>query len=405
MKKCKTVRIISLLLIVVLLFSITSCTTTEHEMSNSELNTAIDKIISDYYTTTNQNFIDYNIYSLPEIEFQYLEDNDYLEKSKPENYPSEGEYYWYDNGVINQTELYNKIINNTYEKGISITADIEKIARTIVKTAQANIDFLKEEYPEFPINIPLYYLDRISVALTDEEYAVGMYLIGGDKLLVNFENVMDKSDFEKVVAHELFHMFVLRTIDDVYMASSSYDARETEDIPLTQLYFEEFYVEYFARSALNMELDPLWTVTEKLLVDIMCASSGVDYTYFTKTALGLDDMGLLNSVEKELRNVNFVYSTLYAFEIANNYNSAPGDINTDEFRTACGEYAAFNFMKNAYVRNMKAVTKGEITYNEALSDIENLLSKIELVCPLSDEFIEKIQPMQDVFEEYIISYK
>ncbi len=369
-----------------------------------DLNEAIEKIVNMQFKTDSKSFKKYDINTLVDEEFRYLENDNYLARCNPERHPID--YSWYNDGVINQEALYKQIIAKTMAYGIRITSDIKRIAKEVPKAAQSNVTYLIENHPDFPLNHALYYLNRIHVNITDEDYAVGMYVIGGDELLVNFDNVQDQQDFEKVVAHELFHMFLLRTTGaNLYAASSSYDSWKTEECPLSQIYFEEWYVEYFACSALDFEPDHLWTVREKQFVDIMCASIGENYHYFEKIALGLDDNGLLKAVEPELRNRAFVYSTLHAFELGNDYNTIPSGYNEEELRSACKDYAIFNFLKNAYIRNMKDVAKGEKSYIEATEDVNDLHNLIWDACfDTNDELNEQISDMETVFYDFCSNY-
>lgn len=347
----------------------------DSQKSESDLKKAINAIMQVEFEGTYEPFISYDIYSKPETELEYIYTTDYADSCNPDLYPID--YNWYNNGIVDEDLLYQKIILNTRKGGIRLTEDCRRIAEMVAYVAQYNIDYMMENHPSFNFNIPLYHLDTVSVDTSDEEWYYSLYVYDTNRILVNFTDIDSEEFFRSTVSHEVFHLMNRGEVglDKVYLAGSSVDSLETEDRPFEQNFINEWYVDTASYKAFGEEPSPYSYAEEKRVIDLLCAATDKDLKYFEEVAFGIKKDNIYYAFEEELRNPNYVYSTLYAFDFSCFYYGniiSINDFDYFEFIFDAEEYAVLNVMKNAYIRLLKEIYAGKTDYWDANAELKEM---------------------------------
>ncbi len=375
---------------------------------DEKTNEAINKILSIKYTGKDGDFIAYDFYSQPRIEYEALKESgiDYENLYNPDNFPIN--YAWYENGVINEEILYNKIKQNTLDAGYSISVDCENLIRLVAEIIPYNIDLLKKKFPDFNFNISFYNIDNLTVTIDDQEEGVYAYYISSENAIyfntVNME--FESQDSVRAIAsHELFHMLNNRITEfnDVLIYGSNYDYSCSGLDCLCVDFLGELTVDSFALEAVGHTRDSESYVTDNNCLDLLCLSTGKDELYFKRFAFGMDDAALYNSFEEEVRNINYVYSTTDALDYAC-YQKNVGNIgvkNEHTFVTDAEIYGCVNIMKNAYIRMIKEINSGKLTYEEACTTLDEMNDLVFNTFIFEREDYDKIiADMDAILEEY-----
>lgn len=375
----------------------------ESTKNDAVLKKSIKAIIGFEYKGYREDFIDFDIFSKPEKELELIYNCDYADSCDSKLYPID--YDWYKNGVVDEDLLYERIVQNNRSEGILMTSDCKRIARMISQVAQDNIDYLKNKFPSFNFNIPLYHLDTVTVNTSDEEWYYSLYVYDFNRILVNFTDINTEKFFRSTVSHELFHLLNRGQtgLDNVYIAGSSVDSLETSENPLECNFINEYFVEEASYAAFGEKQNIYSYNREEHLIRFLALSTDTSFDDFETVAFGMNKSMIYDSFEKEVRNPNFVYSTLYALDISCHYSTGVIDTYGYDyftFKDDCEIYATFNVMKNLYIRLLKEIYNGETTYKEACAEINNVKELF------SDHFIyeisqdEIIDELELIFHEY-----
>lgn len=350
---------------------------TAAKKNKTYLKEAIGAILAFEYKGYREDFIKFDIYNQPERELELIYNTDYYDLCDPSLYPID--YNWYKDGVVNEDLLYERIVKNNSKAGILMTPDCKRIAKMVAYVAQYNIDYLKETLPSFNFNIPLYHLNTVTVDTSNEEWYYGLYVYDTNRILVNFTDIDTEKFFRSNVSHELFHLFARGQVglDKFYLAGSSVDTLETSERPLEQNFLNEWFVNRASYVAFGEEPNKYFYDIEQQKIELICLSTDRDIYDFEALAFGVDKSLMYYAFEEELRNPNFVYSTLCGYDVACYYGFLPEDVDLYMLKCDCEIYATINVLKNAYIRLLKEISSDEITYQEACKEIDAMKTLLQ----------------------------
>lgn len=375
----------------------------ENGKTDKMLKKAIKAIMDFKYKGYHEDFIDFDIYSKPEKELELIYNTDYKHTCDPELYPIN--YAWYNNGVVDEDLLYKRIVQNNRNEGILMTADCKRIAKMLAQVAQNNIDYLKENQPSFNFNIPLYHLDTVTVNTSTEDWYYSLYVFDFNRILVNFTDIHSEDFFRSTVSHELFHLFSRGEVGmkKIFLAGSSIDSLDTHENPLEQNFINEYFVETASYSAFGEVPRVHSYERERCIIELISRSTDTDFDDFESVAFGTDKSMIYYAFEEEFRNPNFVYSTLYAYDLSCQYNMGVVDIYDYDYYVFKDDheiYATFNVMKNLYVRLLKEIYYGETTYSEACEEISVIMDMFPEYFAYEISVDKVIDDLDVIFHEY-----
>lgn len=375
---------------------------TNTRKNKANLKEAIEAIIAYEYNGYNEDFIEFDIYNQPERELELIYNTDYFDSCDSSRYPID--YNWYENGVVNEDLLYKRIVKNNAKAGIPMTSDCKRIAKMVAHVAQYNIDYLKKVLPSFDFNIPLYHLDTVTVNTSDEYWYYSLYVYDYNRILVNFTDINTEEFFRATVSHEVFHLFARGQVglDMVYFAGSSVDTLESPERPLEQNFINEWFVDRASYVAFGEEPNKYSYDTEQLMLEAICLSTDSNIYDFEALAFGVDKSLMYYAFEEELRNPNFVYSTLCGYDMACFYGYFPEGVDEFMLKSDCEIYATINVLKNEYVRLLKEINSGEITYWDACTEIDKM-KKITKNFDYDIATGEATDELEEIFRSYAVN--
>ena len=370
--------------------------------SSAYLKKAIAALMAVEYNGYSRDFINFDIYNQPEREIALIGSTDYTDITNPSLYPID--YNWYKNGVVDENLLYERIVENNTKANIRMTSDCKRIAKMIAYVAQYNINYLKKKVPSFNFNIPLYHLDNVTVNTSDENWYYSLYVYDFNRILVNLENIKTEEFFRSTISHEVFHLFARGQIglEELYIAGSGYDTLKTEERPLEQNFINEWFVENASYAAFGDKMDENLYAYEKELIQLLCISTGKDIFDLEAPSFGVGNDYIYYSFEKEVRTPNFVYSTLCAYDCAADYAYKPENVNDSDFKSDCEIYGTINLLKNMYIRLLKEIKTGEITYKEACEVVEEMNIALDIVLYEESPLNSVKEEMETIFFTYAV---
>lgn len=95
----------------------------------------------------------------------------------------------------------------------------------------------------------------------------------------------------------------------------------------------------------------------------------------------------------------------FAMDKACNYGDFPYECDLYLFKVECYNYAALNLLKNAYIKNIKEYSMNNISYEQALENIDNIKNSIlnNYFFDANDYIKKSIENMDDIFYNYVNS--
>lgn len=368
-----------------------------------ELNNVIDEIKNINYSSNNREFINFDIYSKPQVEINEIVCNNLYNSSNPDDYHIS--YDWYIDGVIDSNVLYNKILENNINSGIENTVEVKRIAKMVSIKLNDVVSYIRNKFPEFKFNIPFCNINSLTVNTSDEDWYYSLYVYNFDRILVNFNLGFDEDFFMRTVIHEIIHLMFNGIVDfsDFYKNGSSIDAVSTLETPLKHDFIIEYLADFYSHDIFGEPTQEKYAM-EYDCINQLCLSTNKDINYFEDCVAHFDQNGLLESFEEELRDVNFVYSTISALDKSCGYGYFPDDCNIDLFKTDCYNYAVVNLLKNVYIRNIKEYSIGQITYEEAIQNIEDFKQSLGNYYVLKNNVFIIMEQLSSIFDSYVQNY-
>lgn len=336
-----------------------------------DLNNIIDEIKSVNYITENDFFNEFDIYNSSSREISAITSiNDYYE-IKSTNYAIN--YDWYVNGEVDSNLLYKRLVENTVSKGIKMDESLVDATKKISEEFKRNVRKIKQQYNDFDFSVAFYNMNNLIVTNCYDDFYISYYETSENEISVNFNNINDEMIFRLYMNHETIHATTNKVVggNRIYMTGISLDRLDTIDSPFSLDFLNEYCTQKMACENLSCpELMGYYEETEKM--NLINYSTNNDDEYFLNCYINSDQNKLIDSFQSELQNVNYAYSTLYAFDLACGYGNFPEGCDIDEFKKDCFDYGRLNLVKNAYVRIIKDYSIGMITKDEAFEKIEQI---------------------------------
>lgn len=375
-----------------------------YEYDNKELNNVIDSIKKITYKSNNSDFTNYDIYNKPMDEIHTIINNNIFYPSNPDDYPIN--YDWYINNYVDSIKLYNKILENNTNAGIKNDDLVKSIAEKVSIVLEHNINYIKNIKPDFNFNIALCNVNNLTVNTSLEDWYYSLYVYDNNRILVSFDEHFTDDFFKKTISHELYHLIFNGTVGlhDISFNATCMDALATHETPLEHNFLTEWCAEFFSQDTFNSPMSDNYNL-EKSLIDILCESTLKPIEYYSHSMVSCDQNSLINAFEEELRDVNYVYSTFFAMDKACNYGDFPYECDLYLFKVECYNYAALNLLKNAYIKNIKEYSMNNISYEQALENIDNIKNSIlnNYFFDANDYIKKSIENMDDIFYNYVNS--
>lgn len=339
-----------------------------YEIEDRELNDAINQIIQLNYISGNKNFDVNHVYNMPTNVLKSLNEHDSLNNINSNYYPIN--YNWYD-GKINSNLLYERIIENQKNSKLPVGENEKAIARLIAVNYQSCIDYILNIDPNYDFRIPFYNINNIKVECFNNDNLYANYKDG--KIGVNVSYLNDEI-VTKCIRHELFHELLNNsTLDsDVVIYGASIDDLYSKETPFTITFMSEKYADLFAQDSLYNNLRYNEYGYEQECIDNLCLSTNKTSKYYQNCFVKADISGIINSFEEELREINFVYSTLSCLNSSCGYDYFKDEVDKDIYMQESSCYASVNLMKNFFIRNIKELYKGNISIEEYKKNINEL---------------------------------
>ena len=365
------------------------------------LKKAIEAILACNRNDYSKDFLEYGLATQPEKELELIYNTDYYHATNPDLYPID--YDWYQDGVVNEDLLYKRIIKNTIADGTLITSNCNRVAKMVAYVAQYNIDYIKERHPTFNFNIPLYLLDTVTVDTSTEDWYYSLYVFDYNEILVNFSHIESENFFRSTVSHEVFHLLTNGSVGmDIFLSGSGVDSFDSNERPLEQNFINEYFVE---RASYNAFGEPILRNSynyEKKHIELICLSTDTDFEDYESVAFGTDKDFIYYSFEEEVRNPDFVYSTLCGFDLGCFYGYFPDDVDVFDLKSDCHMYSFTNLFKNLCIRLLKEIEAGEITFAQAYEQLKDFGEQAHNIDYIDERTSNLWSEIYDIFYNYAL---
>ncbi len=346
-----------------------------NEYNDEELNDIIDRIKNIEYTSFNSNFDNYKIKSMPRDEIKYIMENIYYD-SYNKNITS-NTYNWYVNNHIDKELLYNKILKNNELQKIKSNDNINKSVAIFCDFIERVIDEIKKYDNNIDINIILKNIDEVTFNDTDELSCYSYYTYANDSIYVNnYLNELENS-FNENICHEAAHLALNKlNKDDVQIQKNGcgIDCTLTNESPMELRFMDEFFAEEISTKINNKKSDR-YTVEKECIDFIAYCTFKSEKDILSCYASGSQNK-LIDCFEPEFRSMDYVYSTMYAFDLFCEYGYFINDNDRYELKEDFINYASVNLIKNYYIKIIKQLKIGNISQSDANSYINDLKDKI-----------------------------
>lgn len=366
---------------------------TENEDEQTDNNSPdYDKMIADImsinYVSDYELFNEYDIYNAPSRERDLIKEQNLESLIIDEEQFNNRSYNWYNNGVVDEEKIYNKILMNNIKGLIINGSDTKLVAKTVSEVLQFNLDLMKERHPDYDLDLALYAIDNLTVIDYDSEEFIAFMDYGKDRIYVAFNQISDLSTLKYSVSHELFHLINAKSFyrEDVLKSGVAIDAISSTESPLKLTFLSEFTVESYSYIALGAE-DPNNYWDTYYLVDLLGVSMDRDRQFFRNCFVNNDRQSLINSFEDGYDNFNSAYAIYNAIDMCigsaepNEDLTSRSDYDKARFNGEACSYLIVNLYKNLCIRLANELKNGTITEAE--------------VKELTDDFKIRITFIQD----------
>lgn len=343
-----------------------------NEYNNEELNDIIEKIKNVEYEYFNSEFDNYKIKSMPRDEMNYIMKNIVYDSNI-----NNSTYNWYINNHIDKKILYNKILKNNELEKIKLNDNIIKSINIFCNNIESVIDEIKKYNNNINMSIILKNIDEVTFGETDEMSCYSYYAYANDSIYVNnYLNELENS-FNENICHEATHLVLNNlTKEDVEVQKNGcgIDCVQTNESPMSLRFMDEFFAEEIASKINNKENNKY--IQEKYCIDFISYCTFKSEKDILSCYASGNQNKLIDCFEPELRNMDYVYSIMYAFDLFCEYGYFINDNDKYKLKEDFINYASINLIKNYYIRIIKELKIGNISQSEADNYISDLKDKI-----------------------------